>query len=218
MSKSFKLLILIGAITGVVIVGIYLSRRSDTAPEADAQASLSDPTSPDTEETNRSAFFNQRARREASPTVSDDGSAGVSDINAMSGWEGKVDEILGSTRPDADKAKQMVEMFPTLPAAGQEEVVRHLTNLLPDQDYGLMRSFLTNASLSENVLDFLLDDVLNRPNSLKLPALLDVARNAHLGQPAPAKNFLTLFIEEDYGNDWDKWQTGIQGWLKANPD
>jgi hypothetical protein len=218
MSKSFKLLMLIGAITGVVLVGIYLSRRSDTAPEADAQASLSEPTSPDTEETNRSAFFNQRARREASPTVSDDGSTGVSDINVMSGWEGKVDEILGSTRPDADKAKQMVEMFPTLPAAGQEEVVRHLTNLLPDQDYGLMRSFLTNASLSENVLDFLLDDVLNRPNSLKLPALLDVARNAQHPKAAEAKNFLTLFIEEDHGNDWDKWQTGIDRWLRANPD
>jgi hypothetical protein len=218
MSKSFKLLILIGAITGVVLVGIYLSRRSDTAPEADAQASLSEPTSPDTEETNRSAFFNQRARREASPNGSDDGATGMSDTNAMSGWESKVDEILGSTRPDADKAKQMVEMFPTLHPEGQEEVVRHLTNLLPDQDYGLMRSFLTNASLSENVLDFLLDDVLNRPNSLKLPALLDVARNAQHPKAAEAKNFLTLFIEEDYGNDWDKWQTGIQGWLKANPD
>ena len=220
MSKSFKLLILIGAITGVVLVGIYLSRRSDTAPEADAQASLSEPASPAPEETNRSAFFNQRPRREASSTASDDGSTGMSDTdtNLMGGWESKVDEILGSTRPDADKAKQMVEMFPTLPAEGQEEVVRHLTNLLPDQDYGLMRSFLTNASLSENVLDFLLDDVLNRPNSLKLPALLDVARNAQHPKAAEAKNFLTLFIEDDFANDWDKWQTGIEAWLKANPD
>src|ERR1035438_9797676 len=53
----------------------------------------------------------------------------------------------------------------TLPPEGQEEVVRHLTNLLPDQDYGLMRSFLTNSSLSENVLDFLLDDVLDRKST-----------------------------------------------------
>jgi hypothetical protein len=68
------------------------------------------------------------------------------------------------------------------------------------------------------VLDFLLDDVLNRPNSLKLPALLDVARNAQHPKAAEAKNFLTLFIEEDYGSDWDKWQTGIEAWLKANPD
>ena len=51
-----------------------------------------------------------------------------------------MDEILGSASSDPDKAKQMLEMFPTLPEDGQEEVARHLSNLLPDQDYGLMRS------------------------------------------------------------------------------
>ena len=110
-----------------------------------------------------------------------------------------MDEILGSASPDADKAKQMIEMFPRLPADGQEEVVRHLTNLLPDQDYGLMRSFLTNAALPENVLDFLLDDVLNRPNSLKLPALLEVARNAQHPKAAEAKDFLELFSKRITG-------------------
>ena len=38
---------------------------------------------------------------------------------------------------DADKAKQMLEMFPQLPADGQEEVARHLSNLVPDR--GLRR-------------------------------------------------------------------------------
>ena len=95
-----------------------------------------------------------------------------------------------------------------LPADGQEEVARHLTNLVPDQDYGLMRGYLTNAALPEEVLDVLLDDVLNRPNSLKLPALLEVARNAQHPKAAEAKDFLELFLEEDYGNDWDKWQAG----------
>jgi hypothetical protein len=136
----------------------------------------------------------------------------------MSGWEDKVDEILGSTSPDADKAKQMIEMFPTLPTDGQEEVARHLSNLLPDQDYGLMRSFLTNPSLPESVLDILLGDVLNRPNSLKLPALLEVARDAQHPKAAEAKDFLQLFLEQDYGSDWDKWQAGMEQWLKANPD
>jgi hypothetical protein len=220
MSKLSKLLIVVGAITGAVLVGIVLSRRSGKAPETDAQASISEPSPLAPEETNRSSFFNKRPRRQASQTLTDRGPMGMSatGTNPMSGWEDKVDEILGSTSPDADKAKQMIEMFPTLPADGQEEVVRHLTNLLPDQDYGLMRSFLTNASLPENVLDFLLGDVLNRPNSLKLPALLEVARNAQHPKAAEAKDFLQLFLEEDYGSDWDKWQAGIEQWLKANPD
>ena len=217
MSKLSKLLIVVGSITGAVIVGIVLSGRSGKAPETDAQESISEPSPPAPDETNGSSFFNKRPLRQASQTLTDGGPSATA-TNLMSGWEDKVDEILGSTSPDADKAKQMIEMFPTLSADGQEEVVRHLTNLLPDQDYGLMRSFLTNPSLPESVLDILLSDVLNRPNSLKLPALLEVARNAQHPKAAEAKDFLQLFLEEDFGSDWDKWQAGVEQWLKANPD
>ena len=33
-----------------------------------------------------------------------------------------------------------------------------------------------------------------------------------------AKDLLELFLEEDYGADWTKWQTKMDEWLKANPD
>jgi hypothetical protein len=220
MGKLSKLLIIVGAVTGVVLVGIVWSRWPGKSPEADGAASGSEPAPPASEETNGSSFFTKRAQQQASQTLSSEGLTGgeSTTTNLLTGWEDKVDEILGSTSPDADKAKQMIEMFPRLPADGQEEVVRHLTNLLPDQDYGLMRSYLTNASLPENVLDFLLDDVLNRPNSLKLPALLEVARNAQHPKAAEAKDFLGLFLEADFGSDWDRWQAGMEQWLKENPD
>jgi hypothetical protein len=138
--------------------------------------------------------------------------------NLIADWEGKVDDLLGSTNSDHDKARQMLEMFPQLPADGQEEVARHLSNLVADQDYGAMRAYLTNASLPAAVLDILLGDVLNRPNSLKLPALLDVARTPQHPKAGEAKDFLELFLEEDYANDWDKWQAKMDEWLKSNPD
>ena len=144
--------------------------------------------------------------------------ASANATNLMPGWEDKVDEILGSDSPDPDKARQLLGMFPTLPADGQEEVAQHLANLVPDQDFALMRPYLTNSALPEDVLDVLLDDVLNRPNSLKLPALLDVARSAQHPKAAEAKDFLELLLDEDYGDDWDKWRAGIEQWLKANPD
>jgi hypothetical protein len=220
LSKSFKLLIVFAAITSALVVGIIWFGRSSKAPEDGAQASLTEPSALAPEETNGSSFLSERGRQQATQKLSYEGLIETSGnaSNLISGWEDKVDEILGSTRSEADKAKQMLEMFPTLPATGQEEVVRHLTNLLPDQDYGLMRSFLTNASLPENVQDVLLGDVLNRPNSLKLPVLLEVARNPQHSKAAEAKDFLQLFLEQDYGSDWDKWQAGMEQWLKANPD
>ena len=138
--------------------------------------------------------------------------------NLVPAWEDKVDDILGSAESDPDKAKQMLEMFPQLPADGQEEVARHLSNLVSDEDYGALRAYLTNASLPAAVLDILLGDVLNRPNSLKLPALLEVARTPQHPKAGEAKDFLELFLEEDYANDWDKWQAKMEEWLKANPD
>lgn len=220
MSKSFKFLIVFAVITSAVVVGIVWFGRSGKVPADGVQASLTEPSALAPEETNGSASLSERARQQASQKLSYEGLIETSGTatNLISGWEDKVDEILGSASPEADKAKQLLEIFPTLPAVGQEEVVRHLTNLLPDQDYGLMRSFLTNASMPVNVLDVLLGDVLNRPNSLKLPVLLEMARNPQHSKAAEAKDFLQLFLEQDYGSDWDKWQAGMEQWLKANPD
>ena len=220
MSKLSKVLVTVGAIAGVVVVAIVLSRRPGKGSESDPQVSVSEPTLAATAATNSSSFVTKRVRRHPSQSPAGDGATGASSTatNLIPAWEDKVDDILGSANSDPDKAKQMLEMFPQLPADGQEEVARHLSNLVSDQDYGAMRAYLTNASLPAAVLDILLGDVLNRPNSLKLPALLDVARTPQHPKAGEAKDYLELFLEEDYANDWDKWQTKMDEWLKANPD
>ena len=77
---------------------------------------------------------------------------------------------------------------------------------------------LTDSKLPEEVLDVLIVDVLNRPNSLKLPLLLEVARDTQHPKAAEAKDLLELYLEEDYGSDWNKWQAKMEQWLKENPD
>ena len=63
MSKLSKVLVAVGAIAGVVVVAIVLSRRPGKGPESDLQVSVSEPTSAATVETNRSSFFIKRARQ-----------------------------------------------------------------------------------------------------------------------------------------------------------
>ena len=89
---------------------------------------------------------------------------------------------------------------------------------MPDQDYASLVSLLTNSALPEDVLDVLLADALNRPNSVKLPALLDVARDPQNPKAPEARELLQLFLDDDYGNDWATWQSKMQDWLKENPD
>jgi hypothetical protein len=220
MSKLSKMLVTVGAIAGVAVVMIVLSRRPDIAPENDLPVSGAERTSAATAETNHSTFFTRLGRRHPAQSPAGDGTMAASSTatNLIADWEGKVDDLLGSASSDPDKAKRMLEMFPHLPPDGQEEVARHLTNLVPDRDYDAMRAYLTNAALPAAVLEVLFGDVLNRPNSLKLPALLDVARTPQHPEAGEARDFLQLYLEADYGSDWGTWQAKMDEWLQANPD
>ena len=215
-----KLLIGLGAIAGVVLVGVRLGQPGGKGPEANTQPATDPPTSPAPAETKRPSFFSKRSLRPQTQTLTNDESAGVSAgaTNLITDWEAKVDEILGSDGNAPDKAKQMLEMFSHLPEAGQVEVVKHISNLLPDQDYAPMGQLLLDPQLPGDVLDGLMADVLNRPNSLKLPVLLEVARTPQHPKAGDAKETLGVFLEGDYGDDWAKWQAEMEKWLKENPD
>ena len=136
----------------------------------------------------------------------------------MADWSERVDAILTAERPEADKAKELLELFPHLPEGGQVEVATHLSNLVPNQDYAPLANLLTNAALSPDVLEVFFRDALNRPNTLKLPALLDIARTPQHPNVVDAKETLAFLLGEDDGDDWAKWQARIDEWLRANPD
>ena len=133
-------------------------------------------------------------------------------------WEDKLEAILRSEGDDSEKTKQLYAMFPQLPEDGQVEVAQHLSNLVSDQDYAPLGKMLADPKEPEGVLDVLIADLLNRPNATKLPMLLDVAKNSQHPKAVEAKDLLELYLEEDYGQDWAKWQAKTDQWLKDNPD
>lgn len=133
-------------------------------------------------------------------------------------WEDKLDDILASDTDDTNKVKQLFLMFPQLPEDGQEEVVQHLSNLVEDENYGPLGDLLKNAKLPETVLDALMSDLLNRPDATKLPMFLDIARNPDHAKAGEARDLLELYLDEDYGNDWDKWQKAVKDYLSKNQE
>jgi hypothetical protein len=136
----------------------------------------------------------------------------------LADWDEKVSDVLGAEGDEKDKAKKLIDMFPHLPPEGQEEVAHHLSNLVADEDYAPMSSFVTNSALPEAVLDVFVEDVFNRPNAIKLPLLLDIAQDPQHPRASEAKDVLELFLEEDFGSDWTKWHAKMDKWLKDNPD
>jgi hypothetical protein len=165
----------------------------------------------------RATLSNSITRSAANSSVPADVNGNAA-LNVVTNWEDKLDEILSSEKEDNEKARQMAEIFPSLPQEGQVEAAQHLSNLVPDEEYASVEQYLTNSAYSEDVLDVFMSDVLNRPNSIKLPALLAVARDSQNPKSGEAKDLLELFLEEDHGTDWNAWQNQIDRWLKDNPD
>lgn len=139
-------------------------------------------------------------------------------LGLITDWEDKVDGIISPEGDEKDKAQKLIQIFPNLPPDGQEEVAHHLSNLVSDEDYAPLSNFVTNSALPEAVLDVFVEDVFNRPNSIKLPLLLDIAQDPQHPRAAEAKDVLELFLEEDFGSDWSKWHAKMDQWLKDNPD
>jgi hypothetical protein len=67
------------------------------------------------------------------------------------------------------------------------------------------------------VANVLLNDLLNRNNTLKLPMLLAIARNSDHPLKDQALDLLGLLTQKDNGTNWDQWSTSVDTWLQDNP-
>jgi hypothetical protein len=209
------IVILLGA-----VIGIMATRRAGEVPPP-LPVETPEPPVKAAPATNRSTASlppklpaNTTAPQPATTAVS----PSVTATNTLPDWEDRLDDILGNDDEDKVKTAKLLELFPRMPEEGQEETARHLANLVEDADYAPLASILRNATYPESVLDVLLQDALNRPNELKLPLLLDVAKEPGHPKAEEARDLMELFLDEDYGTDWARWQSEMQKWLKDNPE
>ncbi|MEA3208991.1 MAG: hypothetical protein QOE70_2048 [Chthoniobacter sp.] len=138
-------------------------------------------------------------------------------------WELKIDAVLRANPDNTEAAnsataQMLINMLPTLPADGQAEAAQHISNLLADKDYGRVLPILRNPSMPEEVLDVLVTDLMNRDDTVKLPALLDIAKIPNHPHREEAATDLQIFLDEDYGTDWAKWDAALKAYLKKQAE
>jgi hypothetical protein len=130
-------------------------------------------------------------------------------------WERKIDEVLSvQNANETETAQMLINLVPTLPPEGQAEATQHIANLILDKDYGRVMPMLRNASLPEEVHDVLVTDLMNREDKVKLPALLEVARIPNHPYHEEAMTDLQIFLDQDNGNNWSKWDSAVQEYLR----
>jgi hypothetical protein len=132
-------------------------------------------------------------------------------------WEKQLDDVLLSDADVNVKADRILAMIPTAPSNAQVELSQHLVNMVQDDHYDGAAQLLTNPVTPSAVSTVLMNDLLNRNNTLKLPMLLAVARDDEHPLKDQAREMLELLIQEDNGTNWDQWGTSIDTWLQNNP-
>ena len=142
----------------------------------------------------------------------------TADGNAAAAGSGQVGEVLVSSASSSAKAQALLALFPQLPAAAQPATAHHIVNLLPDTAYASFATHLTNANASAEVRAVIYADLLHRPNAIKLPWLLAMARSPGVSQASEAGALLQATLREDHGANWNVWSERISAWLQAHPD
>jgi len=140
------------------------------------------------------------------------------DSKAAAAATARMSEVLGSSASSSTKAQPLVTVFPQLPAAAQPGTAHHIVNLLPDSAYPSFATQLTNANASAEVRAVIYADLLHRPNALKLPWLLAMARSPGVAQATEAAALLQATLREDHGTNRDAWSERIGVSLQAHPE
>jgi hypothetical protein len=130
-------------------------------------------------------------------------------------WETRIDQVLRlNTANETESAQLLINMMPSLPPEGQVEAAQHISNLILDKDYDRVKPLLRNPSMPEEVHDVLFTDLMNREDGVKLPMLLDVAKQPNHPYHEEALTDLQIFLDQDNEQNWGKWDKAVKDYLQ----
>jgi len=135
---------------------------------------------------------------------------------AVPDWHEKINGVLNASgeAPAADTAEQLAQMLPSLPTEGQVEAALNVVALLQDSDYGLARDWLLQPTLPPPVMEVFFEDLLLRPNTLRLPLLAEVAAVPGHPRTVEAAQILGAQTGQDLGPGPVNWAPAIEQALR----
>lgn len=126
-------------------------------------------------------------------------------------WEQRIGAIaLTHPRNAAAQAQRLLELLPHLPEEALATTAETAVERLPDADYAAVAlPVVTDPNTHPQALSILFADLMERPDSIALPALVRIARSDAHPFSAAALDNLRLLVGEDFGQNWDKWLESI---------
>jgi len=130
-------------------------------------------------------------------------------------WENLLDELLTSAGSDTAKTvRGLVGALPKLPLEGQEEFIAHAVNLCEDDQYSLLEGIYLNKAMPDEVKDTIFNDLLNRPDEIKLPLLAKSLANPAHPMTDDSREILEMYLEVEAGSvPPEGWEAAVKKYL-----
>lgn len=130
-------------------------------------------------------------------------------------WEARIRSALSREKAtDAEKAIALFQLLPSIPAEGAETCAEEAVKRLPNTEYRHAQAAVSNPGTYGLALGVLFADLMERPDNLRLPTLVTIARNSAHPYAGPARDNLELLLGQDFGEDWVRWESAVREKLK----
>ena len=160
----------------------------------------------------------------AAPTSADPGSAitATSDPLGLAAapshvvaWEDRLDQLLTAETDTATTVRGLVSSMRQLPPEAQEQYAAHAVNLCGDEQFALLGEIYLNAQTPQVVTETIFNDLLNRPDEIKLPLLAKTLSNAAHPMAGKAEEVLRTYIGLAPGMiPPNGWEQSVDAYLK----
>lgn len=132
-------------------------------------------------------------------------------------WEEKLNAILSGEDDNRNTVRRLLQGFNRLPLEAQTEYIAHALNLCEDDDYGAMEGIYMRSDSPADVREQIFDDVLNRPDEIKLPMMARTMEAPNHPLAGEAKDILTLHLDVDPDSPGPvDWNGRVRSYLQEN--
>lgn len=125
-------------------------------------------------------------------------------------WELQIDTFLARSIPEQEKAAWLLAQVRSMPTEAFPRLAQEATDRLPDRYYSSVAlPTLLDPQTHGSVESVLFTDLLERPDSIALPALLSLARTPGHPFAESARESLALLLGDNFGSDWAQWERAV---------
>jgi hypothetical protein len=126
-----------------------------------------------------------------------------------------IDSLLRENLEGAERSRRMQELLPQLPAAQQVEAAHHLVTFATDAAPESVVEPLLNTNTHRWTYGVLMLGLLQRADRIRLPALLEIARNPEHPKSEEAAQYLQFLLEGDDATNSRTWDAKIEARLNG---